>query len=203
MLLPPRAGHRVTHDDGQLIKSQLAAGVNVTMRLDPAFRAGADPAGRVKLYTPIPFALGSSVSHWDTSPTPNLLMEPALNADVTGRVDLTPWHYVDIGWVTQGPASAGEISRPPKRLLGNFPNPFQSSTSIRFALEREQPVMLGVYDLAGRLVKRLVDGPLPAGDHTLRWEGTDQSGRPAAAGIYQYSLRASGRIESGRMVLVR
>ena len=70
--------------------------------LDPTQLAGADQAGRVMLYTPNPFQGGSSVSHWDTSAFHNLLMEPAINADLTQSVvppqDLTFPMFKDIGW---------------------------------------------------------------------------------------------------------
>ena len=64
--------------------------------------AGADPFGRVMLYTPNPRQAGSSVSHWDDSASRNLLMEPAINADLTQSVappqDLTLPMFTEIGW---------------------------------------------------------------------------------------------------------
>ncbi len=59
--------------------------------------AGLDSARRPLLYTPSTFASGSSVSHWDTRATPNLLMEPSLNAGLSG-VDITGSFLADIGW---------------------------------------------------------------------------------------------------------
>ena len=71
-------------------------GVNLTQR------AGTDALGRALMYTPNPFQGGSSVSHWDTVAFPNLLMEPAINADLTHTVgppaDLTLPLLRDIGW---------------------------------------------------------------------------------------------------------
>ena len=65
-------------------------------------RAGADPLGRVLLYTPNPVISGSSVSHWDTSASPNQLMEPSVNSDLSHSVmppqDLTLPFMKDIGW---------------------------------------------------------------------------------------------------------
>ena len=90
---------RVTQADGAALKAQIASGLNVTLRVDPALLAGADPQGRVMLYTPNPFQSGSSVSHFDVSCTPNLLMEPAINNDLTGSVDLTRYVFEDIGWL--------------------------------------------------------------------------------------------------------
>jgi hypothetical protein len=194
---------RITTDDGATLKSHLLAGVNVTLRVDPALRAGADAAGRVLVYTPIPFATGSSVSHWDTSPTPNLLMEPAINPDLSSTVDLALHHFVDIGWILNETSSAGAPQTPTTRLQGSYPNPFQASTRIRFSLEREEAVELEVYDIAGRVVKRLARGRLGAGSHALVWDGTDLSGRRAAPGIYHYRLTAGSTTGTGRMALVR
>lgn len=64
--------------------------------------AGADAAGRPLLYTANPLASGSSVSHWDVSAFPNLLMEPAINRDLTTLLvppkDITLPLLKDIGW---------------------------------------------------------------------------------------------------------
>jgi hypothetical protein len=90
---------RVTQADGVTLKAQIASGLNVTLLTDPALLAGADPQGRVMMYTPNPFQSGSSVSHWDVSATPNLLMEPAVNSDLTSSVDLTRYAFEDIGWL--------------------------------------------------------------------------------------------------------
>jgi hypothetical protein len=194
---------RVTLDDGLRLKSALALGVNVTMILDPALRAGADQAGRVLVYTPIPFATGSSVSHWDTSPTPNLLMEPAINPDLSAGVDLALPHFADIGWQLSATSSVAGEAPPPRQLIGSFPNPFRQATSIRFTLARPSLVDVGVFDLAGRLVKRLAAESMMAGSHVVTWDGRDAAGRQAAAGIYLYRLTTPSGSESGRMVLMR
>ncbi|MGE3958091.1 MAG: PA domain-containing protein [Vicinamibacterales bacterium] len=94
---------RITLADGNTIKAALSTGtVNVSLKLDLTVRAGADRSNQVMLYTPSPVAPGSSVSHWDTSTTPNQLMEPAINQDLTLTVDapkdLTRAQLRDIGW---------------------------------------------------------------------------------------------------------
>jgi hypothetical protein len=100
---------RITLADGikllsamDLTPSNRSSGVVVRMGLDGSQLAGADQNGRVMLYTPNPFQPGSSVSHWDTSANRNLLMEPAINADLTQSVrppqDLTLPLFKDIGW---------------------------------------------------------------------------------------------------------
>jgi hypothetical protein len=76
-----------------------AATVTGTLGIDPGGRAGADGQGRVLLFAPNPLQGGSSVSHFDRSATPNLLMEPNVSANLAfGRVDLTRPLMEDIGW---------------------------------------------------------------------------------------------------------
>jgi len=76
-----------------------AADVNGTLAVDPARIAGADELGRVLLYTPNPLNPGSSISHWDASATPDLLMEHSISSSLLfGEVDLTLPQMWDIGW---------------------------------------------------------------------------------------------------------
>jgi hypothetical protein len=99
---------RITLGDGATFKSALRyrsrtrSGVMVKMLLNLGVYSGADALGRALVFTPNPFQGGSSVSHWDTSATPNLLMEPAINGDLTHSVtspqDLTFALLRDIGW---------------------------------------------------------------------------------------------------------
>ena len=89
------------------------------------------------------------------------------------------------------------------RLEPNAPNPFNPATRIRFALADPGPVVLAVYDAAGRVVKELVRGPLAAGDHEVVWRGDDAAGREAASGVYFYRLVAAGRVLARKMVLAR
>src|SRR5690606_11779108 len=80
---------RITLADANAIKAQLALGtVSVAMSLDLTVLAGADAADRVFLNTPDPVVPGSSVSHFDPSTSPNTLMEPSINLDLTTDVDL-------------------------------------------------------------------------------------------------------------------
>jgi hypothetical protein len=193
---------RVTQADGLTIKTGLLQGLHAALILDPALRAGADAAGRVLVYTPIPFALGSSVSHWCTSTQPNLLMEPALNPELSDGVDLALQHFADIGWFTG--TTAVEDERPETVSLASvYPNPARASATVAWSLAREAPVTIGVYDLAGRLVRQLASGTLPGGTHTARWDGADFTGRPVAAGVYVVRLQAPGVNDSRHLALVR
>ena len=82
------------------------------------------------------------------------------------------------------------------------PNPFRPSTTIRFDLERRGPVRLSVHDVTGRLVRRLVDTPLPAGPHSVRWDARGERG-PVAPGVYFVRLEAEGAVETRKAVRIR
>ena len=88
-------------------------------------------------------------------------------------------------------------------LAQNHPNPFNPSTSIRFALPAAGPVRLSVHDLEGRRIRTLVDARLPAGEHVRRWDGRDQLGQPAASGLYVLRLEAAGTVATRKAVLVK
>ncbi len=93
----------VSQDDGEAFKAAAAHNIVGKLLLDNQFLAGANVDGLVKLYAPDPVQPGSSKSHWDTSATPNLLMEPFATDDLepTLFLDLTPALLQDIGWNLQ------------------------------------------------------------------------------------------------------
>ncbi|HKY27359.1 MAG TPA: hypothetical protein VJM12_05370, partial [Pyrinomonadaceae bacterium] len=88
--------------DGLAIVGQLGGGVNASIAVNPAIRAGADALDRARLFAPFPVAPGSSISHYDSIARRNLLMEPAINGDLTHNVrapdDLTLELFRDVGW---------------------------------------------------------------------------------------------------------
>jgi hypothetical protein len=87
-------------------------------------------------------------------------------------------------------------------LLQNHPNPFNARTTIEFTLASPMHVSLVVYDVAGRLVATLVDGPAE-GPQVVVWNGVDAAGRPVGSGVYYYRLVAGDVIESRPMVLLK
>ena len=99
--------------DGLAIVGQLASGISMDIGVDSTVRAGADPLGRARAYAPFPIVGGSSISHYDTVARRNLLMEPAINADLTHNVkapyDLTFEFLRDIGWTFPDADSDGVV----------------------------------------------------------------------------------------------
>lgn len=92
----------VRRADGLAILGQIGGGVTASLAVDLTVRAGADASGRARVFAPFPVASGSSISHYDSIARRNLLMEPAINPDLTHRVkapdDLTWELFSDIGW---------------------------------------------------------------------------------------------------------
>ena len=63
---------------------------------------------------------------------------------------------------------------------------------------------LKVYDIRGRLVRTLVDGPVPAGaDQAVTWDGTSDAGAQVSSGVYFYEARTGGEVKVGKMALVK
>ena len=87
-----------------------AAPLTGMLRVDPSRMAGASQEGYVRLYAPCSFNPGSSLYHWDTPATPNLLMEPFISSDLLDTVDLAMEQMKDIGW-TQWPRTGRRILR--------------------------------------------------------------------------------------------
>lgn len=177
--------------DGASLKTAISGGpTTVTMRLSATQIAGENASGRVQLYAPNPFQQGSSVSHFDVSATPNLLMEPAINADLTSSVDLTDALFRDIGWLPRTLDVPGDRSAP-SVALANSPNPARGSTDVTFDLVADERVELAIYDISGRAVRSLAKGTFNAGPHSVRWDGRDAAGRTVAPGIYLARLKGA------------
>ncbi|HFE52649.1 MAG TPA: T9SS type A sorting domain-containing protein, partial [Bacteroidetes bacterium] len=86
-------------------------------------------------------------------------------------------------------------------LYPAYPNPFNSSTQVRFSLPRAERVRLAVYDLVGHQVSVLVDRRLGAGTHRVVWSGVDASRQPVPSGLYFVRLQA-GPVSRTRKVLL-
>ncbi|RMF62199.1 MAG: choice-of-anchor D domain-containing protein, partial [Calditrichaeota bacterium] len=84
------------------------------------------------------------------------------------------------------------------RLAQNFPNPFNPTTQIDYELPARANVTLAIYDIRGRLVRRLLDGEdKPSGTHSVFWDGKDASGNSVSSGVYFYAIRISAA-ETGK-----
>ena len=105
------------------------------------------------------------------------------------------------------PAVLTDAATTPRPLgfeLGqNVPNPFRQGTTIDFSLSRPGLVELAVFDVAGRRVATLLEGPRSAGSYSASWDGKLTDGTVAASGIYQYRLKTSEGQTSRRMIRIK
>ena len=94
------------------------------------------------------------------------------------------------------------FGNPTRTLLSAAsPNPFLSRTALAYELPTRTQVTLRVYDVSGRLVRSLVSGvQQDAGRYLIEWDGRDEGGAPAAAGLYFTRLDAGGQHEARRLV---
>jgi hypothetical protein len=189
---------RVSQSDGTFLKANLV-GMNATLLLDPTKRAGADAAGRALLYAPNPYTPGSSVSHYDVSAEPNLLMEPGINSSLSSDTDLTLHLFADIGWLgaSSAVADASETQGIQFSLAQNQPNPGSAFTHVRFSIPARERVVLRVFDVNGRLVLTPVDAILDPGPHSARIPTSSLAG-----GVYFYRLEGGGKSLSRRFAVL-
>ena len=103
---------------------------------------------------------------------------------------------VAVGVESLAPASATRITR-------LAPVPARSGVAIEFSLAEPGPVSVDVLDVSGRRVARLAHGTMGAGGHSLRWEGRDDSGRDAPAGIYFVRFVSARGMDVRRLPLLR
>ena len=88
-------------------------------------------------------------------------------------------------------------------LQQNFPNPFNSRTTIHYELPKQELVQIIIFDLLGHQVKRLVDDFQGAGVNSIVWDTTNDHGQPVSAGIYIYQLLAGRILQTRKMVFLK
>jgi hypothetical protein len=88
-------------------------------------------------------------------------------------------------------------------LSNNFPNPFNPTTQIRFALPQQSLAKLIVYDLLGREVRTLVNGTLNAGYFETTWNGKNDAGAQVSSGMYIYRIEAGSFVSSKKMMMLK
>ena len=117
--------------------------------------------------------------------------------DGQGGQDVLPVHLTVVepsevgGGDGYGDPSSFELSAP-------YPNPFISSATIAFGLDKSAPTRLGIYDLQGRLVEVLISGRLSAGRHSVVWNGAD-----LPAGVYLLRLESGGSVRVTKGVIIK
>jgi hypothetical protein len=114
------------------------------------------------------------------------------------------WNIDDVELWAMPTYVSGAGDLPGRQLaLSSHPNPFNPLTKVEFALEAAGFASLDVYDMQGRLVRRLVTAELAAGTHSVVWDGLDGDGRKVGSGVYLARLVAGGRTAEHKMVMLK
>ncbi|HHV37752.1 MAG TPA: T9SS type A sorting domain-containing protein [Candidatus Cloacimonetes bacterium] len=106
--------------------------------------------------------------------------------------------------ITARPTSSEDLVSPfVTALQGNYPNPFNPTTMIKFSLKENSDVSLNIYNLKGQLVRKLVNKELAAGNHQMLWDGKDTRGSSVSSGIYFYRMEAGSYKATQKMMLMK
>ena len=107
-------------------------------------------------------------------------------------------------FTTEGDVSIDEIDVPlVTGLIGNYPNPFNPETTIRFFLHQPDRVDLVVYNIRGQKIVTLLQDYCEAGEHSLVWKGIDETGREMSSGIYFYQMTTPDFHKTNKMLLLK
>jgi hypothetical protein len=92
---------------------------------------------------------------------------------------------------------------PNKIMLSNYPNPFNSQTTISFSLANDCQARLSIYDITGRLVAKISDEKMQASQHNVIWDGHNFEGKTLSSGVYFARLEAGNSVYNHRLLLLK
>lgn len=153
------------------------------------------------LYTLSPKEYGK-IGYWDTRTfeegvvySLRLTVTDGVNTN-TDQVYVTICDSASVGVPTDGVPKDFETAGP-------FPTPSAGRSTIRLGLPDERCVRASIYSCEGRLVKEILNAGLPAGYHTIEWDGRDARGKPCACGVYWCIVDTGAFSKSMKIVLLK
>ena len=108
-------------------------------------------------------------------------------------------HAVDISG--QIPGHNNKLNEE-SNLLGNYPNPFNPTTTINFSIQNNSQVKLTIYNIKGQKLKTLTNNLYEKGYHSIIWYGNDDFNNSVGSGVYMYKLNVNGKIVAVRKCLL-
>ena len=135
----------------------------------------------------------------------NPTVEGSFNGTLTLLTDDNSSPIVAIGLTGVGSPVAGDDNVNPviTELKGNYPNPFNPSTTIAFSVKEQGPVRIDIYNLSGQKIRTLVNGNMTAGNHTVVWNGTDGNSRTVGSGVYFFKMSAGKYTSTKKMIMMK
>jgi hypothetical protein len=131
------------------------------------------------------FVVGNYEAYWDMDGTTNDGYPFLVHEPVVTNEDSTNPEYNNIS-----------------TLIGNYPNPFNPETTIKFSISKNSNVDLSIYNIKGQRIRTLANQQYAAGDYSIVWEGADDNGRSVGSGVYFYKLGVDGKLTSTRKCIL-
>jgi len=114
-----------------------------------------------------------------------------------------PTETIPVDLIIMGTDSEDDMIPAITKLLGNYPNPFNPETNIKFNLSAAENVKLTIFNIKGQKVNTIIDDILPAGVHSVRWNGKDFNNRNVSSGLYFYTMEAEKYSTTKKMMLLK
>jgi hypothetical protein len=124
----------------------------------------------------------------------------------SGVADRVDWIFDILTFLQNSPTvPTGTGDNPGLRnsLSQNYPNPFNPTTTIDYTLRDRTQVKLNIYNVAGQLVRSLVNDVKTSGAHTVTWDGRNNAGQTVSSGVYFYKLTSKDFVQTKKMVLLK
>ena len=120
-----------------------------------------------------------------------------------GMITGEGWYIDDVYYTNPTGISDSSIVPAVTSLYGNYPNPFNPSTTISYSLSNDTHVNIEIYNMKGQKVKTIKNEQQSAGDHIVVWNGKDDNGKHTASGVYFYKMRAGKFTQTKKMILMK
>ncbi len=134
----------------------------------------------------------------------SLVIDDSYTAGVVAVFETDSSEMAQVDFVFEGVATNPSASAPVVTgISGIYPNPFNPDTNIRFDLQQPSMVKLDIYNVRGQKVRSLTNHRYPSGTHTVQWNGTDDTGKHAATGIYYLRMQTDRSSFVRKMMLLK
>jgi len=117
--------------------------------------------------------------------------DPSSPLDPDGTItDMGAFYYDQLNEIDENEIQNVEY------ILSNHPNPFNPTTTVSFSIPDENHVELSIYNIKGQIIKSLLNKQITAGEHSIVWNGEDDSEKKVSSGVYLYKLNVNGKTEA-------
>ncbi len=120
---------------------------------------------------------------------------------IDAEVTTGQWTFLDFQMIAL--TGTNDLPDLTTELYGNYPNPFNPTTTINFDLHKASDVKIDVYNITGQHVKSLLNERLEADNHNIVWNGNDNEGRSVSSGVYLYKMQAGRYTCTKKMILMK